>query len=62
MDRSRISTRSFSLTNQQRVLSDPSLSFNRPQLTAASCHQHNNSDFISTRYVYDTLPAADASC
>lgn len=47
MDRSRISTRSFSIANQ-RVLSDPSLSFNRPQLPAAS-HHHSNSDVISTR-------------
>ncbi len=58
MDRSRISTRSFSLSNQ-RVLSDPSLSFNRSHLPAAS-HQHSNSDVISTRYIATTVMSSES--
>jgi len=45
-DITRGSTRSYSLSGN-RVLSDPSLSFNRPH--AAGVHQHSNSDVISTR-------------
>ncbi|XP_023343675.1 uncharacterized protein LOC111713112 [Eurytemora carolleeae] len=42
----RVSTRSYSMSGA-RVLSDPSLSFNRPH--TGSNHQHSNSDVINTR-------------
>jgi len=44
----RMSTRSYSLSGNQRVLSDPSFNFNRPHHTG-NHHQHSNSDVITTR-------------
>ncbi len=43
-----MSGRSISMSGT-RVLSDPTLSFNRPFPPAVSIHQHSNSDVISAR-------------